>query len=261
MRPIRLFWWKHHHDPTIRNFGDWLSPLIVEIVSGRPVVHAPLDQCELVAIGSLIEALLNSPRSEPVQLWGTGFINEGPPTADRRLRVAALRGPLTAGRFENLEETALGDAGLLCSQLLGRVPPKKYALGIVAHYVDLELPLIDEYRRHGRYPILSPLISPKEFVYAVAECEVIVSSALHGIITADSLGIPNRWTVLSERVRGKGYKFRDYLGLFDVTDVSPVELPLPDQLTRDLIESIVAGYGRPGLKTIQEKLVSAFPQL
>jgi len=214
-----------------------------------------------VAIGRLIEAVLDSPRSEPVQLWGTGFIREGPATSDRRVRVAALRGPLTAGRFEHVPDTALGDAGLLCHHLLGRVPPKKYALGVVAHYVDLELPLINEYRRHGRYPILSPLMRPRDFVHAVAECEAIVSSALHGIVTADSLGIPNRWTVLSESVLGKGYKFRDYLGLFGVPDVTPIDLPRPDQVTQDFIDSIVVGYHRPGLETIQERLVSAFPQL
>ncbi len=260
-KPIQLFWWQHHHDPSIRNFGDWLSPLVVELVSGRQVEHASLDECELVAIGSLIEVVLESPRSEPVQLWGTGFIRDGPSTSDPRVRVAALRGPLTAGRFESVPDPALGDAGLLCHHLLGRRPPKRHPLGIVTHYVDLELPLIGEYRRHGRYPLLSPLMRPTDFVRAVAECEVIVSSALHGVITADALGIPNRWTVLSERVLGAGYKFRDYLGLFGVPDVSPVDLPPPERVTRDLLDSIVARYSRPGLEGIRERLASAFPEL
>lgn len=261
MKPIRLFWWQHQRDSTIKNFGDWLSPLIVELVSGRPVEHAPLDRCELVAIGSLIEVALDSPRDEPVQLWGTGFISDGPPISDRPGRFAALRGPLTAGRFEHGLDAVQGDPGLLCNHLIDRMPPKKYALGIVPHYVDLELPLIDEYRRHGRYPVLSPLLRPRDFVAAVAECEAIVSSALHGIVAADSLGIPNRWTVLSERVLGKGYKFRDYLGVFGVPDVSPIDLPPPDRMTPGIINSIIDGHDRPGLETIQKSLASAFPQL
>ena len=261
MKPIRLFWWQHHHDPTIRNFGDWLSPLIVELVSGRPVVHASPDECELVAIGRLVDVVLESQRSDPVQLWGTGFIREGPSTGDRRIHTAALREPLTAGRFEHAQDVPLGDPGLLCHHLLDRLPPQKYALGIVSHYVDLALPLIEEYRRQGHYPILSTIMPLREFLRGVAECEVIVSSALHGVITADSLGIPNAWTILSERVLGKGYKFRDYLGLFGIPNVSPVDLPVPDSVTPDFIGSIVDGYTRPGLEVLRDRLASAFPQL
>ncbi len=261
MKSIQLYWWQHQHDPGIRNFGDQLSPLIVEMVSGRSVEHAPLESCEMVAIGSLIEQVQKSKRREPVQLWGTGFIYQGPPNSDRRIRAAAVRGPLSAERFGDIHNMALGDPGILCHQLLGKRPAKKYSLGVIPHYVDLELPLIAEYRRHGRYPVLSPLMSPRDFIHAVAECEVIVSSALHGNITADSLGIPNQWTVLSQKVLGEGYKFQDYLGLFDTHKLLSVDLPPPDLLSSAFIDTIIANYARPGLDAIQDKLASAFPQL
>lgn len=261
MKPIKVYWWRNTQHPDVRNFGDWLSPLIVELITGRPVEHASPDNCDMIAIGSLVEVMLESTRREPVQLWGTGFIQDGPSCNDNRIQATALRGPLTAARLDHVHNVALGDPGLLCHHLLDRRPPKKYALGIIPHYVDLEHPLITEYRRNGQYPILSPLMQPQDFIHAVAECEVVISSALHGNITADSLGIPNRWMILSELVLGKGYKFQDYLGLFNIQKTSPIDLPLPDLVTHDLIDSIIEGYSRPGLETIQEGLVASFPQL
>jgi len=45
---IKLYWHRGsgRSDAGQRNFGDYLSPLIVEAVSGRSVEYAPLKEAE-----------------------------------------------------------------------------------------------------------------------------------------------------------------------------------------------------------------------
>jgi len=60
-----------------------------------------------------------------------------------------------------------------------------------------------------------------------SKCERIMSSSLHGIILADALGIENQWEY-SERVFGKGFKFRDYASALGET-IEPGEWRLGNQ--------------------------------
>ena len=91
---IRLYWWADRP-----NFGDVLSRDVVRYVSGLDVEHAPLSHCEMIAVGSVYPWLkLNlRRRARIVHVWGSGMLRsrEGL-RADSRLRVHALRGPLTA---------------------------------------------------------------------------------------------------------------------------------------------------------------------
>ncbi|WP_374380800.1 hypothetical protein [Pseudomonas fluvialis] len=53
---IKLYWHRGsgRSDAGQRNFGDYLSPLIVEAVSGRSVKYAPLKEAEMMAIGTIL---------------------------------------------------------------------------------------------------------------------------------------------------------------------------------------------------------------
>ncbi|RGY81624.1 hypothetical protein DXA18_05515 [Dorea sp. AM58-8] len=57
---------------------------------------------------------------------------------------------------------------------------------------------------------------PLQVVKEIAECRYIISSSLHGLIVADSLGIPNMYLVFGDRLLGDGYKFEDYYSAYGV---------------------------------------------
>ncbi len=44
----------------------------------------------------------------------------------------------------------------------------------------------------------------------ISACARILSSSLHGLVVADSYGIPNARLVLSNQIIGGDFKFRDY---------------------------------------------------
>ena len=52
--------------------------------------------------------------------------------------------------------------------------------------------------------------TPQNVVEKIAKCKTIISSSLHGLIIADSLGIPNVHVVVTDKLLGDGFKFDDY---------------------------------------------------
>ena len=47
-------------------------------------------------------------------------------------------------------------------------------------------------------------------IQSICLCKKIISSSLHGIIVAESYGIPATWLEISGMVEGYGFKFYDY---------------------------------------------------
>jgi hypothetical protein len=47
-------------------------------------------------------------------------------------------------------------------------------------------------------------------VREIASCSVVITTSLHGLVVADSYGIPAVWTTLDPPLSGGDFKFRDY---------------------------------------------------
>ena len=128
------------------------------------------------------------------------------------MQFGAVRGPLTRQKLALPENTPLGDPGLLVSKLLRGKGQKKYRWGIVPHINDRQLPVIGEMLRQTPNARFIDLGAPDlmQTLADMAACEFIISSSLHGLVTADALGVPNIWMEISQNVKGGGFKFRDY---------------------------------------------------
>lgn len=236
--PISLHYFDSRRHP---NFGDRLNVDLLRALTGRPVRAATADDATHVCIGSLLEAFLcraaEPPRGDsPLAVWGSGFI--GPPglrddrieRPARTLVVHAVRGRLTLERLRamgvDVSRAALGDPGLLARLLAPaeRARPR-YRLGLVAHYVDERDPVFA--RVCARVPstrLIRVATAPTRFLAELRECEVVLSSAMHGLIAADALGIPNARIRIADRITGGDYKFHDYYSVFGVD---------PQPLSRD----------------------------
>ena len=128
-------------------------------------------------------------------VWGAGTKRanqEVSPDADYR----AVRGPLTramilhnGGKCPDI----YGDPALLLPRFYRPKRDKKFKVGLVRHYVHLDVPVIlgdgateIPIKRCGYDGI-------ERFIDEILECEVILSSSLHGIIAANAYGIPALW--------------------------------------------------------------------
>lgn len=236
---MKMYWFRGTEwDGSTGNFGDWLTPYFIVKLTKIEIEWVQPPEAELFGCGSMIETV---PEGFTGILFTTGIMHETTQRPDLMgADILGLRGALTGERiFDDPYaggEIQLGDLGLLC-RLFAPKAPKEYEVGVIPHYVyrDREYP--------GCHVI--PVTAGIEHVMREAsKCERIVSSSLHGIVLADALGIENKWES-SDRVYGKGFKFRDYASALG-EGIEPGEWRLGNQTAveeiADRLEQIVKEF-------------------
>ena len=264
-RPLRVFW---SQGKGGKNFGDWLSPMLCEALSGRQVTYARPWRCDLFAVGSILRRLEKSrrwPGRAPLHIWGSGsmYEKESFPLNPRHI-FHAVRGPRSRDRISGVStELPLGDPALLSNLLLPTnwTAAKKHHIGIIPHYEDQADPAMRSFIDSNKaYHFIDVLLSPPEVLKEIARCEIVVSTSLHGIICADSVGIPSVWASCSGRVLGGGFKFRDYLDNFGLGEnIEPLIISSKSNPSLEEIETVAEKWSRPGIELLSENLSRSFP--
>jgi len=254
---VKVYWSRCGHGHG--NFGDKITPMLLKHF-GVPVEWAPPEHAELIGVGSILE---KAPHDFKGTIWTSGFMHESSQRKFSRARVLAVRGRLTLGRLEgpSIAGVALGDGGLLCNELSPSVR-KKYKLGVIPHFVDIDDPFVKALAGSSRdIRVIDICAEESEVMRTAAECEQIISSSLHGLILADSLGIPNRWLELNrggEIVTGEGFKYRDYYSVFGL---QPEPLRLTSASTLDRIINAIGYFTRPGLQEVRLALRTSISEI
>ncbi|OJF95292.1 hypothetical protein AX760_19700 [Pararhizobium antarcticum] len=196
------------------NFGDELGRTIVELMLGRrghtvfDSVHTPRG---ILSIGSILHFA-----NDGDVIWGSG-VNGSVPVNDHKYRnidVRAVRGPLTRQFLKARGITVpevYGDPALLTKRLTGSrfEPTEKHAVGIVPNMFDMALikknNLLAPFKN---IHLVDPTGSWNSVVEKILECKYIISSSLHGLVLADTYGIPSKYVRLTDH---EGLlKYEDY---------------------------------------------------
>jgi pyruvyltransferase len=189
--------------------------LLLERFAGIKATRAPVCGASIVSIGSLMEHI---PPEWGGYVLGTGCLYESSRLHlhTNTATILAVRGPHTARKCPQ-GNYAIGDPGLLAPELI--VPPyepdKLYDLGIVPHWTDHHL--AHDIRFKLGEPWVTRVIDPRQdamtVIREISHCRKIVTSSLHGMILADSFGIPRRFEPAKDWSPAEGgmFKFKDYL--------------------------------------------------
>lgn len=258
---IPLSWVNKTPTQNYLNLGDALSPVIVSFLSGLPVRHVASrsSYTRLAAVGTIGHMF----EGGDVSFWGTGtspYLNPNQSDVarvlysrprDTKFVVYATRGPFTRRILapDATGPAVYGDPLWLLPRFHAAPIKKRYELGVILHLSELAdrsyaaIPKHD-YRRYevsqadrGTVKLLNTVTEPtvaalRERLDEILACKRIVSTSLHGMVFAESYGIPclyfspraaeagvGRVDLLSER--GIDLRFTDlYQGLgFSTLDV------------------------------------------
>ena len=257
---INTFWWrKPGLTATLPNFGDELTTQLAQRLFNRTCIRTPARRADLIGSGSIVE-MAQIGRAKPgLKVWGSGFMADRQPRKDLSFPdfdCYAVRGKLTRDRIRADRDVALGDPGLLASRAYPRSTTIPGKIGLVYHYVNKNDSAVRDAGRHG-VTLIDPLRAPDAVTADITSCEFVFSSSLHGLIVADSYGIPNAWVTFKRKLGGGSYKFDDYYSAFD----GAATMTSPDSVT-DVAEirRLERTYrGIPDLEAIQNRLIAAFP--
>lgn len=205
------------------NFGDVLNDYIplkcgynIEIDSKKK---------HLLFIGSTIEYC----NSDSI-ICGAGIINSKSVFPKPHL-VLLVRGPLTRKRFIDLGYDCpenYGDPGLLLSHIYRPLSlNKKYKMGIIPHIIDYHqmIAYMHTTNNNFNYKVIkfaTGVDSVESTINEINECEYIISSSLHGLITSHSYGIKAIWVSSFNKLHGDNVKFLDYYASIDIIKISPM---------------------------------------
>lgn len=213
---VPLSWVRSSRDIPLANLGDALSPLVVSVLTGRPVVHRAFTSRErrLVAVGTIGQAQ----SAGSVHLWGTGVdrTRRGFGNLDDAFAAApgveyvahAVRGPFTQRTLlaQGIDAPSVyGDPAWFLPRILRPEVEKTHELGVIPHISELDGPAAEARFAAGKRRYLAEeapsvrLISTYHepswagFLGKLREilsCRRIVSTSFHGLLLADAYRIP-----------------------------------------------------------------------
>lgn len=243
---------------SVPNVGDLINPYLAKKLSGKKVYQVKSRSIRhVVGLGSILHMA-----NENSVIWGTGIISD---CADFKRRtnchsVKAVRGQLTKNILvENgvigSSNLPLGDPGLLMPSFYNPRIAKQYRVGIIPHYVDIDL---DVFNGIEDSVVIDVRQDPESFIDELLKCEYVISSSLHGLILADSYLIPNKWVSFSDKITGGTFKFRDYYSTTDNSDENCV-VCLEEKVFKKLAYNIEKYASVKKFLFDKEELIKSFP--
>lgn len=254
-----------HPERAVNNIGDYLSLVVVDYMCnmyGASIEKKVKKTRHLYAIGSIILGNQNA------VIWGSGFISDYSSLCQKKLiglyhrfrhslDIRAVRGPETLrilkemGYFRCIENKCsggglpLGDPAVLMPLIYSKVPMHMWKYKVVPHY--------SRYKSYNKEDRIDTFQSDwRAFIDSILEADLIISSSLHGIIIAESYGIPA--IMLSDTPSRDITKYKDWY-----YSTGRMVFPIANSVEEAL--TITPSKLDPEvLKKMQDGLIESFPK-
>lgn len=215
MNTIRSYW------HVSENFGDALTPYLIEKISGLDVVSVKFNSkpSPFMVTGSILGSSIHRG-----MVWGNGCAFEQDLDPDcfaspsDEFKIFATRGLLSKELVEKSghRPLAYGDPGILLPRFYTPTIAKKYKLGIICSWVDYDQ-VVEQYAKESADITVINSMGPVEYIIdRICECETIAASTLHGFIAAVAYAIPCLLVKFSDKMVGDGFKYRDFYTCLDL---------------------------------------------
>lgn len=230
-------WWGVHH----RNWGDELNYYLIKEITGRPVIFYQnfilakiLKLKNYMCIGTMLDA--NNCSNKQTIVWGAGVSGYERDFVTPK-EILAIRGKKTkefAERYGKTCPSIFGDPALLMPLIYqpstNRQLPttQRYKVGLIPHISDAKHPMTQEIKEKCPEDVriidLAHYEKWTDVIDEICSCDYILSSSLHGLVTADAYHIPNYWIRISGRAIIGNLKFHDYASSVERTFQTPAKI-------------------------------------
>lgn len=241
------------------NLGDLLSPIVCEYLlakKGLSLSTTVKQTKHLYAIGSILTM-----GKQDAVVWGSGAIdNESLYTLwgdrnslKRRLDIRAVRGRYTKEILQKAGyevPNIFGDPAIIMPEIYdprqSNPQIKKYKASVIVHFDKVP----EEWKKNSEINFLSiRTVDYKKFIDEILASEKVISSSLHGIILAESYGVPA--VMILNDVWDQIFKFYDWYSATDREDFA-IASSLSNALKME-------GTPIPDMSQLRHQLMNSFP--
>ena len=193
MNNINLYWWN-----SIPNFGDMLSPIVVEYLSGLKCKYSTNDKYKMISIGSILQ---QHPIFDDDIIWGSGARNEWKGLNYKKVDVKLIRGPKTRQILlqHNINcPEKYCDPGVLAPFIykIDYNKQRKCDLLVVLH-INTDCNIINFLIKNKiEYITLRNNKDIVGILDKISNSKVVISNSLHAIIVSECMGIPTGYLQL-----------------------------------------------------------------
>lgn len=247
------------------NFGDRLGTWILEKMGHEPVIYEDAVKDETVGdydgilhpVGSVIGNWEELDRAGLIRhFWGCGYSGRKvfDPEKMTNYRIHSVRGGITRSFLKTIIPYPIGDTGLLVSRFLDI--EKTEDAGVVwASHLQSNESVTEGFLDDLMVDNTIDLLIKKDGVEAVCQqiknARILISSALHPIIVAQSLGIPWAFAWPPGVMPQYPIKYLDFC--------SSIGIPFLPVRTLDEAEKFWARYGSKTVNPDLDAMLAAFP--
>ena len=222
--------------PIPNNWGDDINKYFIEYVTGKKVIvmNISFPIKHYVMIGSILSFF----RLNGATVYGTGLMTASYPLRGVPRQIISVRGPLT--------RKAVLQSGIDCPEHYGD-PALLLPLFFKPKHSDYDVvsvipnegtfwnpaPIVDELTdKYGcRLVNMTRYECWTDIIDAITSSCFVISESLHGLIVAESYGIPSIWVEFIDHTTGKfnpdwSFKFRDFyesIGKHNMTSIKLYE--------------------------------------
>ncbi|MDR7210673.1 polysaccharide pyruvyl transferase family protein [Flavobacterium piscis] len=231
------------------NVGDLLSKVIFDyLLKHKGIKSLRSHQTYRVSfLGSVIQFLTGD-----AIVYGSGFLYESVVSKfaleNVKLDIRAVRGPNTKRMLESIGHVVpevFGDPAILLPMFYQpKIAAVKKDYIVIPHWKKIQ-----DYDLN-KYPVLSTLTSDWEyFIDEIVSSKLVVSASLHGVIIAESYGIPA--ILLGDTEKNDLFKYEDYYLSTGRTNF---------MIAKDVEEALkLETQEVPDIRKMQQQFLDAFP--
>lgn len=295
---INLYWYKYTKGKG--NFGDELNPYLFAKLTNAPfryvnvkllkdnkrqalkvlasyLWHKKISLCQFIRylfynfishplVFLCIGSILDHCDYSKVLIWGSGIISEQ--SRVPRGTYLAVRGAKSLERVNKAGvpcPNIIGDPAILLPMVYKPSYKKKYKIGIIPHIAHYNA-IRSAFNQEG-FVVIDLLTEIEDIIDTINQCEITVSTSLHGIIVSHAYGIKSAWAKVNEiNLSGDNIKYNDYFSSVNINNYSPININILKGLTaKELAEKLQLEYANYLLPVehriinIQNNLLRTFP--
>lgn len=260
---VEAYFKKSGKNFTNHNWGDDLNKYLFEYATNKIVFNIPFSTKNIIPIlnsYSLIGSILNFYNIENKIIYGSGIINPISEVIGIPNKIISVRGPKTRNVLISKGikcPESYGDPALLLPLFYQSKSVRADKVGLIVNMgTKCSTYIIDELQRKYDLKIISMTRYDKwtDIIDEICSCKFIISESLHGLIVAETYGIPNVWVECKVHPDYWDFKFEDY---FESIGKSESIIKLQNEIDYIRIEEKISTWRKGEIDYC--KLLSLFP--